>query len=91
MATVTSSVPSLDRVYTVRFSIETLILLAAGVLALVVVAFFLGRKAEQSHQRLWGPRVSAQEPGAGRPEPLPEVRHITPKQAETRGRVARTN
>ncbi|MCW8131382.1 MAG: hypothetical protein KIS92_13620 [Planctomycetota bacterium] len=70
----TATVPALGRAYTVRFTPELLILLAAGVLALVVLAFFLGRRAEQTHQRLWGPRKTSEAPGLGRPEPLPEVR-----------------
>lgn len=85
MTTVTSAVPALERAYLVRFSAETLILLAGGVLALVVAAFFLGRKAEQTHQKLWGPRA---EPGQGRPEPLPEVRCLPPRSVPAPSKVA---
>lgn len=90
MTTFTSAVPARERAYLVRFSAETLILLAGGVLALVVAAFFLGRKAEQTHRKLWGPRASSHDPGAGRPEPLPEVRFVAPNTAPAPNKGARS-
>jgi len=74
MTTETCTVRTLERSYVVRFTPEMFLMLAAGVLFLIVLAFFLGRRAEVMHQRLWGPAVSRSAPGQGRPEPLPELK-----------------
>ena len=62
----------------ITLSPESLTLLAALTLCLIVGAFEFGRSAERAHRRWWGPGEDECRAVVGRPEPLPHIEMIRP-------------